>query len=98
VGDGTASAAATQTDLQGSNKFRAPMEAGFPVHSDGTGSGAEEIEFEAVYEDGEANFSWEEWGIFNASSSGRMLNRKVEDLGTKAGGVWTLTITLSLAS
>ena len=39
-----------------------------------------------------------EWGIFNASSGQRMLNRKVTDLGTKtsaASWVFTVTITIS---
>ena len=36
--------------------------------------------------------------MFNGSSGGRMLNRKVEALGTKASGTtWALTVTLSIA-
>lgn len=98
VGDSATAAAATQTDLQGSNKVRKAMEATYPLHTDGTGSGAHQVVFRSVYGSSDANFAWAEWGIFNASSSGRMLNRKVEALGTKASGTtWTLTVTLSLA-
>jgi len=40
--------------------------------------------------------SWQEWAIFNNSTTGTMLQRKVENLGTKAGGTWTLTVTFGL--
>ena len=74
------------------------METGYPSHTDGTGSGAEQCQWKAQWGTADGNFAWEEWGLFNASTGGRMLNRKVESLGTKASGsVWTLTVTLSLA-
>ena len=47
---------------------------------------------------GDANFAWAEWGLFNASTSGRMLNRKVFSGGTKTSAeAWSLTISLTLA-
>lgn len=98
VGDGSAATAATQTDLQGATKFRKPMAAGYPSHADGTTAGAQQLVFRSVFGPTEANFTWAEWAIFNASAAGRMLNRKVEALGTKAAGAtWTYTVTLSLA-
>lgn len=98
VGDSNTAAANTQTDLIAStNKFRQPMEATFPTHTDGTTSGAHQIVFKSIFATGDANYAWEEWAVFNASTAGRMLNRKVESLGTKVSGAWTLTITLSLA-
>lgn len=98
VGDSSTAAAATQTDLQAStNKTRQAMDATYPSHTDGTTSGAASIVFKATFGSGSANYAWAEWGIFNASSGGRMLNRKVESLGTKTTGSWALTITLSLA-
>jgi hypothetical protein len=46
----------------------------------------------------DANFAWQEWAVFNASSTGRMLNRKVESLGTKtSSAAWTLTVTITLS-
>lgn len=98
VGDGSAATAATQTDLQGANKLRRPMATGYPSHTDGVVAGAHQIVFRATFGASDANFVWSEWGIFNASAAGRMLNRKAEALGTKApGATWTLTVTLSLA-
>lgn len=98
VGDGTAAAAPTQTDLQGTNKARQGMAAGYPVHSDGLGSGAAAVQFQAVFGTTDANFAWNEWGLFNALSGGRMANRKVESLGTKTSAdTWRLTVTLSLS-
>lgn len=100
VGDSSTAAAATQTDLQaGSNKVRVGMEATYPQHSDGTGSSSNaQIVYRASFGSAVANFAWAEWGIFNASAAGRMLNRKVESHGTKASGdTWVLTCTLSLA-
>ena len=100
VGDSSTGAAATQTDLQAAtNKLRKAMDATYPTHTDGTGASSNaEIVFKSTFGSTEANFAWNEWAIFNASSSGRMLNRKAESFGTKsAGSTWTLTITLSLA-
>lgn len=99
VGDSATAAAATQTDLQAAtNKLRKAMDSTYPQHTDATTAGAQTVTFRATFGSAEANFAWAEWGIFNASSSGRMLNRKVEALGTKASGsTWQLTLSLSLA-
>lgn len=99
VGNSTTAAAATQTDLQGASKTRKAMEATYPTHTDGTGAASNaQIVFRSVFATGDANYAWEEWGVFNASTAGRMLNRKVEALGTKtSSAAWTLTVTLSIA-
>jgi hypothetical protein len=99
VGDSSTAAAAAQTDLQAAtNKHREAMDATYPQHTDGTGSGAASIIFKATFESGDAEFAWNEWGIFNASTSGRMLNRKVQAFGTKpASTAWSLTVTITLA-
>lgn len=39
--------------------------------------------FQATFGTGVGNFTWNEWAMFNASSSGKMFNRKVASLGTK---------------
>lgn len=95
----TTAAADTQTDLQGASKTRKPMDATYPQHTDTTGTaGSKSIVFRATFATGDANYTWDEWGLFNATSAGRMLNRKVEALGTKtSAATWVLTITLSLA-
>lgn len=99
VGDSTTAAAATQTDLQAAtNKLRKAMDATYPQHTDGTGAATNaQVVFKATFGSAEANFAWQEWGVFNASTGGRMLNRKVENLGTKTTGTWSLTCTLSLS-
>ncbi len=101
VGDSSTAAAATQTDLQAaSNKLRKSMDATYPLHTDATTSGAASIIFRSTFATADANFAWAEWGVFNSDlpATGRMLNRKVESLGTKASGAtWTLTVTLTLA-
>jgi hypothetical protein len=101
VGDSSTAAVNTQTDLQAAtNKLRVAMDGSFPSHTDGTTSGAASIVFQSTFGTSDANFAWAEWGIFNSSSAGtgRMLNRKVESLGTKtSASTWTLTLTLSLS-
>lgn len=85
VGDSTTAAAATQTDLQAAtNKLRKGMDATFPNRT------AQTMSWKSSFTSGEANFAWQEWAIFNAAAAGDMLNRKVESLGTKATGTWTL--------
>ena len=51
----------------------------------------------ATFATGDANIAWNEWGIFNAASSGTMLSRKVESLGTKTvAQTWQFTVDLTL--
>jgi hypothetical protein len=99
VGDSTTAAAATQTDLQAaSNKLRKAMDSTYPQHTDGTGSSSNaQVVFKSTFASGDANWVWNEWAIFNAAAAGRMLNRKVESLGTKTTGTWTMTVTLTLS-
>lgn len=93
VGDGTTAFSAAQTDLQGTSKYRQGMVATYPSIS-----GAD-ITLQALFATGNANFHWQEWGTFNASSSGTMLNRKVEDLGTKTSAAsWQLTVDLTVVA
>lgn len=92
VGDSSTAAAATQTDLQaGANKLYKAMEAGFPT------STAQAVTFKASYGVAEALFTWNEWSVDNGAAAAINLNRKVEALGTKLGGTWTLTVTITLA-
>lgn len=100
VGDSSTAAAATQTDLQAStNKLRVAMDSTYPQHTDGTGSSTNAtITYRSTFGTSAANFAWTEFGLFNASTAGRMLNRKVESHGTKASGdTWTLTLTISIS-
>jgi hypothetical protein len=93
VGDSSAAFAASQTDLQAaSNKTRKAMQASYPSRA------ANVITFRSLFATGDANYAWEEWGVFNASSAGDMLSRKVESLGTKASTQsWQLTVDITVA-
>lgn len=93
VGDSTTAAAAAQTDLQAAtNKFRKAMDATFPSVSGQT------VTFRATFATGEANYSIQEAGVFNASTAGTMLNRKVSDLGVKtSASTMQLTVTVTIS-
>lgn len=92
VGDGATAFAVGQTDLQAAtNKLRKAMDATYPTQA------ANVITFRSTFGTAEANFAWNEWGVFNASSGGTMLNRKVESLGTKTSAQsWQITATITL--
>lgn len=94
VGDSTTAFAAGQTDLQASsNKHREIVDSAPELTSDNV------IRFVSTFESGDANFAWQEWGIFNAASGGTMLLRKVSDLGTKtSAAAWTLTVDVTVAA
>jgi len=91
VGDSNTAASPSQTDLQAStNKTYKGMDTGYPT------STAQKATFKASFGDSEANFAWNEW-VIKQSTSARCLNRKVESLGTKSGGTWTLEVNITLS-
>ena len=90
VGNGTTAQAGAQTDLQGASKLRKPMDSGYPTVTDNTAA------FASTFGTGDANWAWNEWGVFNALSAGQMLNRKQEAIGTKTStAVWQIAVTLT---
>lgn len=91
VGDSATAAVATQTDLQAAtNKTYKAMEAGYPT------STTQKATFKSSFGSGDANYAWAEWVVKQATSA-VCLNRKVEALGTKASGTWTLEVDLTLS-
>lgn len=94
VGDSSTAFAVGQTDLQASsNKLRKAMDATYPS------GGSNVITFRSTFGTSDANFAWNEWAVFNASSSGTMLSRKVESLGTKTSTqTWQFTVTLTFTT
>lgn len=94
VGDSTTAFAASQTDLvAATNKTRKAMDATYPS------GGSNVITFRSTFGTSDANYAWQEWGVFNASSGGTMLNRKVESLGTKTSAqTWQFTVTLTFTT
>jgi hypothetical protein len=103
VGDNSTANAAVQTDLFSSNistsRAYGDMDSTFPQHTDGATSANATITFQSTFGSNVANFIWNEWGIFNGTTNtSRMLNRKVEYLGTKnVGEVWTFKINITLS-
>ena len=93
VGDSATAWGTAQTDLQAAtNKLRNAMKATYPV------TGTKKQTFAADFTTGQANWVWNEWAIFNSPTANTgMLSRKVEGLGTKASGTWTLTVDFSLS-
>ena len=92
VGDGTTAFAVSQTDLQGTNKVRKGMDADYPTSNPPVAT------FRATFNPSEANFAWNEWGIFNASTGGVMLSRVVESNGTKQSNqTWVLEVAITFA-
>lgn len=93
VGDSSTAAAVSQTDLQAaSNKTRQAMDVSYPTVANGV------YTFRSTFATGSANYAWQEWAVFNASSTGRMLNRAVASLGTKTSAQsWQLTVTITIA-
>jgi hypothetical protein len=94
VGDSSTAHAASQTDLQAAtNKLRKIVDS-TPSRTANT------MRFIATFGTGDANFAWNEWAVFNASSGttapAAMLSRKVESLGTKSGGTWQLTVDVTI--
>ena len=94
VGDSTTAFAVGQTDLQAAtNKLRKAMDATYPQ------GGSNVITWRSTFATADANYAWQEWGVFNASSAGTMLNRKVESLGTKTSAqTWQFTVTLTFTT
>jgi hypothetical protein len=94
VGDDDTAEDAAQTDLQASsNKVRVGMDVSYPTY--GT---SQQAIWRATFDGSTASYAWKEFAVFNAASSGDMLNRKVSDQGTKtAGQTWQLTVTITLS-
>jgi hypothetical protein len=69
------------------------MNATFPTY--GT---SQKITFQSDFTSAVANFAWKEFAVFNAATAGTMLNRKVEDEGTKtAGQTWRLSLEITIS-
>jgi hypothetical protein len=72
IGDSTTAAAVGQTDLQAAtNKLRKAMDATFPSRS------GQVMTYKSTFATTDANYAWNEIGLFNASSTGTMFSRAV---------------------
>ncbi len=91
VGDSDTAASPSQTDLQAAtNKTYKGMDSGYPT------STSQEATFKSSFSAEDANYAWNEWVVKQATSE-VCLNRKVDSLGTKTGGTWTLQVDITLS-
>jgi hypothetical protein len=101
TGDDNTAFSASQTDLiaaaGSTHRQFEPMNSTYPSRS------AQTVTFQADFGTSVGNYHWQEWGIDqNAASAATtvttpLLNRKVEDLGTKTTGTWTLSGAITIA-
>lgn len=93
VGNGTATANATDTGLSGASKTYKAMDSTYPTYTGQT------LKWRSTFASGDANYAWEEYTVINASSdTGKNLNHKVESKGTKASGeTWTLELDITFS-
>jgi hypothetical protein len=92
VGDSSTAEVATQVDLQAaSNKLFKAMNATYPIRTSQT------MAWQSDFTTAEANYAWNEWSVRNQAAADKNINRKVQSLGTKASGTWTLTAQVTLS-
>lgn len=100
VGDDATAAAVTDNDLSTTtNQYYRVMDSTYPLQANDV------VTFKATYSTGDANFTWNCWGIDvgtpTVTSSGTvsalLFNRKVASLGTKSSGSWSLTTTITFS-
>lgn len=94
TGDSSTAFAETQDDLQAvTNVLFKGMNAGYPT-TPASGS----VQFQSDFTNAEGNYAWAEFGTANGSNppgTGTLLNRKVQNFGTKSSGTWTITETFT---
>jgi hypothetical protein len=93
VGDSATAAAIGDTDLNAAtNKLRKAMDATYPTVATNVAT------FQSTFTTAEANWVWNEWGVFNAGpTGGTMLNHAVANYGTKTSALaWTFRATVTI--
>ena len=103
VGDDSTAFTSGQTQLQaevnGTGAVRKGMDSGFPVQDPDSDGSNNKVRYQTTFGQSEANFRWEEWGVFNSATSGDgvMLNREVEYIGEKTNkATWVYQVDVSL--
>ena len=92
VGTGSGAADPSDTVATFTAGVAVAMEAGFPTY--GT---SQKITWKSSFGSAVANQAWAEFGVLNGADD-ELLNRKVEDEGTKtAGQTWELSLEITLA-
>jgi len=94
VGDSSAAENSSQAGLQAiTNKYAQKVDASYPQVL------GNQLIYKSTFNNDVANFQWNEFCIQNGTGAGAIaMNRKVQNLGTKNGGIWSVQITLSITS
>jgi hypothetical protein len=91
----TTAFAIAQTDLQGASKTRKACDSSYPSRASNV------LTARATFTTSDANYTWDEFALFNASSSGVMLHRGVSTAffvkNSSTTAVLTTTLTLTAA-
>lgn len=92
VGDGAGAFDVNQNALIGNNTYAKVLDAGFPSVD------APSITFKTTFNTNEANFAWNEWGVYNNDEK-VLLNRVAQTNGTKLSNqTWVLEVTLEFTT
>jgi hypothetical protein len=99
IGNGTAPASATDTNLTGTNKFFKAMDSGYPQAPSFDPTGSRAVTFLSTFGTTEANFAWNEVGLANAdlttNANGILFNRANVSWGTKTSNdTWAVAVML----
>jgi hypothetical protein len=93
VGTGSGAAAATDTEATFTAPVKKVMDATYPTY--GT---SQKATWKSTYASGDANQAWNEFGVLNNVTAGKLMNRKVSAQGTKTSGqTWELTLEITLS-
>jgi hypothetical protein len=95
VGDTATAADPSDTGLKaGANKKYNAMDTSYPTYGS-----SQKVTHRATFASGDANFHWQEITVANGNSdAAKNLNRKVQDMGTKAVGTsWVATQEVTLS-
>jgi hypothetical protein len=95
LGVGTGTGAAAQADSALTSGVWVAIDDNYPVCSAAT---PWIVTWQATFAAGVASQSWQEFSLGNTSAGAVMLNRKVEDKGTKAAGEsWVLQLQITIS-
>ena len=95
VGSDATAAGPTQTGLiAATEKKYNPMDTSYPTYGS-----SQKVTHRSTFASGDANFHWQEITVANGNSdASKNLNRKVQDMGTKASATsWVATLENSLS-
>ena len=95
VGTGSGAATASDTEATFTAGVAKGMEATYPQVS---ATASHKCTWKASFGSTDANQAWNEFGLMNANTGGKLANRKVSAQGTKTSGqTWELSLEITLS-